>query len=76
MDREITLRDYGRVLWSGRWLILASTVVAALVGLLLTFVTSTEYTGHRARLPRPGHLGLGHPVLDPGHQPGHRAGPR
>lgn len=44
MDREITLRDYGRVLWSGRWLILVTTVVAALVGLLLTFVTSTTYT--------------------------------
>ncbi|HMN99725.1 MAG TPA: Wzz/FepE/Etk N-terminal domain-containing protein [Miltoncostaeaceae bacterium] len=45
MDREITLRDYGRVLWSGRWLILATTVAAAVVGLLLTFVTSTTYTG-------------------------------
>lgn len=44
MDREISLRDYGRVLWSGRWLILAATVVAALVGLALTFVTSTTYT--------------------------------
>jgi uncharacterized protein involved in exopolysaccharide biosynthesis len=44
VDREITLRDYGRVLWSGRWLILTSTVAAAVVGLLLTFVTSTTYT--------------------------------
>lgn len=44
MDREITLRDYGRVLWSGRWLILVATVAAAIVGLLLTFVTSTTYT--------------------------------
>jgi uncharacterized protein involved in exopolysaccharide biosynthesis len=43
VEREITLRDYGRVLWSGRWLILAATVVAALVGLVLTFVTSTSY---------------------------------
>jgi uncharacterized protein involved in exopolysaccharide biosynthesis len=43
VEREITLRDYGRVLWSGRWLILAATVVAALVGLILTFVTSTSY---------------------------------
>ena len=43
MDREITLRDYGRVLWSGRWLILASTLIAALVGLLLTFLTTTTY---------------------------------
>jgi uncharacterized protein involved in exopolysaccharide biosynthesis len=44
VDREITLRDYGRVVWSGRWLILATTVAAAIVGLLLTFVTSTTYT--------------------------------
>jgi uncharacterized protein involved in exopolysaccharide biosynthesis len=44
VDREITLRDYGRVLWSGRWLILVSTVAAAVVGLLLTFVASTTYT--------------------------------
>ncbi len=43
MEREITLRDYGRVLWSGRWLILAATVVAALVGLILTFATTTTY---------------------------------
>jgi uncharacterized protein involved in exopolysaccharide biosynthesis len=44
VDREITLRDYGRVLWSGRWLILVSTVAAAVVGLLLTVVASTTYT--------------------------------
>lgn len=44
MDREITLRDYGRVVWSGRWLILATTIAAAIVGLLLTYVTSTTYT--------------------------------
>jgi uncharacterized protein involved in exopolysaccharide biosynthesis len=44
VDREITLRDYGRVLWSGRWLILASTLIATLVGLLLTFLTTTTYS--------------------------------
>lgn len=43
MDREITLRDYGRVIWSGRWLILATTVAAAVVGLVLTFATSATY---------------------------------
>lgn len=43
MDREITLRDYGRVLWSGRWLILAATLIAAFVGLILTFVQTTTY---------------------------------
>ncbi len=44
MEREITLRDYGRVLWRGRWIIIATTVVAALVGLVLSFVGGTEYT--------------------------------
>jgi uncharacterized protein involved in exopolysaccharide biosynthesis len=49
VDREITLRDYGRVLWSGRWLILASTLIAALVGLVLTLLTTTTYVA-RAEL--------------------------
>ena len=44
MDREITLRDYGRVLWSGRWLILVAAVAAALVGLVLSFISTTTYT--------------------------------
>jgi uncharacterized protein involved in exopolysaccharide biosynthesis len=44
LDREITLRDYGRVLWSGRWLIVAAAVAAAFVGLVLSFVSSTTYT--------------------------------
>ncbi len=44
MDREITLRDYGRVLWSGRWLILATTVAALVLGLLLGVTKKTTYT--------------------------------
>jgi uncharacterized protein involved in exopolysaccharide biosynthesis len=44
LDREITLRDYGRVLWSGRWLILVAAVAAAFVGLILSFVSTTTYT--------------------------------
>lgn len=44
MDREITLRDYGRVIWSGRVVILACLVVAAVIGLALTFAKSTSYT--------------------------------
>jgi capsular polysaccharide biosynthesis protein len=44
LDREITLRDYGRVLWRGRWLILVAVVAAGLVGLVLTFVTTTKYS--------------------------------
>lgn len=42
--REITLRDYGRVLWSGRWLILATTVAAALLGLIVSVIAPTSYT--------------------------------
>jgi uncharacterized protein involved in exopolysaccharide biosynthesis len=45
VEREITLKDYGRVLWRGRWLILATTLVAAVVGLLLTFASDVTYTG-------------------------------
>lgn len=44
MDREITLRDYGRVLWSGRWLVLATTLAALVVALLLTVAKTTTYT--------------------------------
>ena len=44
MDREITLRDYGRVLWKGRWLILTTTLLAGLIGLLLSFGKQTTYT--------------------------------
>jgi uncharacterized protein involved in exopolysaccharide biosynthesis len=36
VEREITLRDYGRVLWSGRWVLLVAAVVSALVGLLVS----------------------------------------
>ena len=43
MEREITLRDYGRVAWSGRILILAVTVVAVIIGLLLSFAKPTTY---------------------------------
>lgn len=44
MEREITLRDYGRVLWSGKWVLLACTVAAAVVGLVLTLLSGTTYT--------------------------------
>lgn len=44
MNREITLRDYGRVLWSGRWVILATVAIGVLVALALTFARSTQYT--------------------------------
>jgi tyrosine-protein kinase Etk/Wzc len=44
VDRDITLRDYARVVWSGRLLILAAVVVAMVVGLALTFARGTTYT--------------------------------
>jgi uncharacterized protein involved in exopolysaccharide biosynthesis len=44
LDREVTLRDYGRVLWSGRWIILASVVVAGIIGLILSYASTTTYT--------------------------------
>ncbi len=44
MEREITLREYGRVLWSGRWVLLACTIAAAVVGLALSLLSTTTYT--------------------------------
>jgi uncharacterized protein involved in exopolysaccharide biosynthesis len=44
VEREITLREYGRVVWSGRWVILACTVGVALVGLLISLLATTAYT--------------------------------
>ncbi len=44
MTRELTLRDYLAVLWSGRLLILALVVIAAVVGLATTFARPTTYT--------------------------------
>jgi uncharacterized protein involved in exopolysaccharide biosynthesis len=44
VEREITLRDYGRVLWSGRWVLLVAAVAAGLVGLIVSLVRETRYT--------------------------------
>ncbi len=44
MEKEITLGDYGRVLWSGRWLLLAAAVGAALVGLVTSLARQADYT--------------------------------
>jgi len=41
---DVTLRDYLRVAWSGRWLILIATVVGIAVGILLSVARSPEYT--------------------------------
>jgi uncharacterized protein involved in exopolysaccharide biosynthesis len=44
VEQEITLRDYGRVLWQGRWVLLIAAVACALIGLLTTIVKQTNYT--------------------------------
>jgi uncharacterized protein involved in exopolysaccharide biosynthesis len=44
VEKEITLGDYGRVLWSGRWVLVAAAVGAALVGLVVSLARPTEYT--------------------------------
>lgn len=41
---EITLQDYGRVVWAGRRIILVCIVVAAIIGLALTFIRTTTYS--------------------------------
>lgn len=43
-DREITLGDVGRAIWRGKWIIVATTLIAALVGLGFTFAATTRYT--------------------------------
>ncbi len=44
MEKEITLGDYGRVLWSGRWVLVIAAVGAALVGLVTSLARHAEYT--------------------------------
>ena len=44
MDREITIRDYLNVAWSGRWLILVTTVLGIIVGILVSVARPSAYT--------------------------------
>jgi uncharacterized protein involved in exopolysaccharide biosynthesis len=69
VDREVTLADYWRVLWSGRWLILATTVAGAVLGLLFTFVTSTSYTAEAQVFLGQATTTGGVPVSTPGTNP-------
>lgn len=69
MEREITLRDYGRVIWSGRWLILIAAVVAAIVGLALSFATTTTYTATAELFVGQATTVSGTPVSTPGTNP-------
>ena len=52
MDNQITLRDYLRVAWSGRWLVLAATVAALVIGALLLGIAAPTAVDH-------GHLAIG-----------------
>jgi Chain length determinant protein len=43
LDKELSLRDYGRVLWAGRKIVLICAVVAAAAGLILSLTRTTTY---------------------------------
>jgi uncharacterized protein involved in exopolysaccharide biosynthesis len=43
LDKELTLGDYGRVLWAGRKIVLICAVVAAVAGLILSLTKTTTY---------------------------------
>ena len=69
MDREITLGDIGRSLWRGKWIILATTALAGVIGLLLTFVTTTTYTATSRVFLGQATSVSGQPVSTPGTNP-------
>lgn len=55
MDREITIRDYLKVAWSGRWLIIATTVLGIIVGVVVS-------VAHHAAYSATARVGLGQPT--------------
>ena len=55
MDREITIRDYLKVAWSGRWLIIATTVLGIIVGVVVS-------VAHQAAYSATARVGLGQPT--------------
>jgi uncharacterized protein involved in exopolysaccharide biosynthesis len=55
VDREITIRDYFRVAWSGRWLILVTTVLGIIVGLIVSIA-------HHGDFSAVAKVGLGQPT--------------
>ncbi len=44
MDRDITFNDYLRVAWSGRWLILVTTALGIIVGILVSVSHAGAYS--------------------------------
>jgi capsular polysaccharide biosynthesis protein len=55
VDREITIRDYLKVAWSGRWLIIATTVLGIIVGVVVS-------VAHQAAYSATARVGLGQPT--------------
>ncbi len=45
-DREITLGDVGRAIWRGKWIVVATTLIAAAVAYGITFTSDTTYTAN------------------------------
>ncbi|MGA0069143.1 MAG: Wzz/FepE/Etk N-terminal domain-containing protein [Miltoncostaeaceae bacterium] len=43
-EREITLGDVWRAIWRGKWIVVGTTVLAALIAFALTFTADTTYT--------------------------------
>jgi len=43
-EREITLGDVWRAIWRGKWIVVGTTVLAALIAFAFTFTADTTYT--------------------------------
>jgi len=69
LDRELTLRDYGRVLWRGRWIVVATAVAAALAGLILSLTRTTTYSATSRVFLGQATTPAGVPVLTPDTNP-------
>lgn len=69
MDRELTLRDYGRVLWRGRTIVIACALVAALAGLILSLTRTTTYSATARVFLGQATTPTGVPVLTPDTNP-------
>ena len=50
-DREPTLEDYARVVWGGRWLILALVAVTTTAALVVALITPKSFTAQTTIMP-------------------------
>jgi LPS O-antigen subunit length determinant protein (WzzB/FepE family) len=69
LDKELSLRDYGRVLWSGRRIIAICALVAALAGLVLSLTRTTTYSATSRVFLGQVTTPTGQPVLTPDTNP-------